>query len=416
MSANTGLLILSAPVFVSLELESRCPNCCPYCGSVFAAERARPPLSLDGWRRVLDKLQPSLHRLVLTGGEPTRHPEFEAILGLIDALNVPFAIFTNARWPHPNRLLSRLADSPCFEGFLVSLHGGTADVHEAFTHTPGSFTETVANIERTAKAGFRVTTSTVIMAFNHHRLADVANLAAGLGVERAIFNRYLGVERPGLTATPEQLRQAIQTVDQELALRLPIPVHIGNCVPQCFYRSSSEGWLLPGIAFCTVDPWGRVRPSNHASLICGDLLSQSLEEVWQSEVMWRWRRMIPAQCYECLLLEHCGGGSREVALFLDLPHDPLIGEPIREQEEPEPLAFYEGLRPMARFAIEPQSFGFALIRGNRVIPVAPSAKSVLDALDGTLTLREIRQQFREEALSLVGSLYRKGLIELEDSE
>lgn len=415
MPTNTDPLILSAPVFVSLELESRCNNHCPGCGNVFVAERWHPPLPLDGWRQVLDKLRPSLHRLVLTGGEPTLHPEFEAIVGLIDSLGVPYAIFTNAHWPHPDRLLGRLADSPGFEGFLISLHGGTAKVHEAFTHTNGSFAKTVANIERAVTAGFRVTTSIVIMAFNHHRLADVASLAARLGAERAIFNRYLGPEIPELTATPAQLREAIQTVDQELAAHFPIPVHIGNCVPQCFCRSSSEGWLLPGVAFCTVDPWGRVRPSNHAPLICGDLLSQSLEEVWQSQAMWQWRHMIPAQCYECVFLEHCGGGSREVVLFLGLPQDPLIGKPIWEQEEQEPLALYEGLRLLARFTIEPQPFGFALIRGNRVVPVALAAEPVLDVLDDGLTLREVRQRFGEAALNLVGSLYKKGLVELEGS-
>ena len=125
--------------------------------------------------------------------------------------------------------------------------------------------------------------------------------------------------------------------------------------------------------------------------------------------------MIPSQCFDCTKLERCGGGSREAALFLGLPHDPLIGDPIQEQEESEPLALYEDLRPLARFTIEPQPFGFALIRGNRVIPVALSAKSVLDALDGSLTLKEVRQEFGEAALSFVGSLLKKGLIELEDS-
>jgi len=36
-------------------------------------------------------------------------------------------------------------------------------------------------------------------------------------------------------------------------------------------------------------------------------------------------------------------------------------------------------------------------------------------LDGSLTLKEVQQQLGEAALSFVGSLLKKGLIELEDS-
>ena len=54
-------------------------------------------------------------------------------------------------------------------------------------------------------------------------------------------------------------------------------------------------------------PWCNVRPCNHAPLVCGNLLEQSIEEIWHGEAMNRWRGMIVEQCWLCL--ELCTGGK-----------------------------------------------------------------------------------------------------------
>jgi hypothetical protein len=55
---------------------------------------------------------------------------------------------------------------------------------------------------------------------------------------------------------------------------------------------------------------------------------------------------------------------------------------------------------------------YVLVRGNRVTPVGHRAKPILDALDGRSTLRQIEERFGQKALDFVGSLYRKGFVEL----
>lgn len=402
-------LILSSPIFYSLELTFVCNNACPGCGNVFDPHRSSPPLSAVQWRELLDHLQPHVHRLKLTGGEPTLHPEFESIVGALRELDVPFALFTNARWRDPVRLVTFLRVSPHCVGLLVSLHGATAASHDAFTGVLGSFDETCANVRRAVAAGLNVTTSTVITGYNWREIGDVARLSRELGANHAVFNRYLGKPLQQVEPDDAELRRAIEMV--ETLRRRGERVKFGNCIPQCFHPSSSTG-CLAGIAYCTVDPWGNVRPCNHAPLVCGNLLAQPIEEIWCSEAMSRWRDMIVEQCWRCLELPRCHGGCRAVAMLRD--RDPLMRDPVleKEAEASEELGLYEGARPMGRYALRTENFGYVLIRGNHIVPVSAAAKPVLDACDGGTTLLQLRERFGQEALDFVGSLVQKGLIEL----
>ena len=377
---NWFALPLSFPIFYSLELTPTCNNLCPGCGNVFAIDRTPQPLTSAEWQTVLAKLKPRAFRLKITGGEPTLHPEFEAIVESIRELDIPFALFTNARWPDPQRLLTFLKNVPQFGGLLISLHGATSYTHEAFTGVPGSFEETVTNIRRAAAASLSVTTSTVITKQNYTQVNQIAALNKELSANHAVFNRYLGQHLPDIGLAKEELKEAIQAIEQ---LRVAgYPVKFGNCIPQCFYPSSSTG-CLAGVAYWTVDPWGNVRPCNHAPLICGNLLDQSIEEIWNGEAMQHWRNTISEQCYSCIEFSKCHGGCRALAMLLGLEKDPLIGEPVptKPQEPPEELVLYEEARPLGRFVMRPEPFGYVLAQGNRVVPVNHKAKPAMDILD-----------------------------------
>ena len=116
------------------------------------------------------------------------------------------------------------------------------------------------------------------------------------------------------------------------------------------------------MAYCTVDPWGNVRPCNHAPLICGNLLERSIEEIWQGAAMNRWRGMIAEQCWHCQELPRCHGGCRAVAMLQGVEKDPLMRSPILEKD-PEPcqeLTLYEGARPVGRYVLRAEEFGYVL--------------------------------------------------------
>jgi radical SAM protein with 4Fe4S-binding SPASM domain len=405
------MLILSAPILYSLELTAACNNHCPGCCNVFTQEHALEPLSAAQWREILVGLRPHIHRLKLTGGEPTLHSEFETIVATLHELDTSFALFTNARWCDPVRLIAFLQTVPQCRGMLVSLHGSTPASHDAFTRTPGSFDETCANVLRAVAAGLNVTTSTVITCHNWHAVEDIIRLSRKLGANYAVFNRYLGKSLPQIEPGEDQLHQAIEAIGD--LRRQGNRVKFGNCIPQCFHPSSSTG-CVAGMAYCTVDPWGNVRPCNHAPLICGNLLEQPIEEIWRGEAMHRWRGMIAEPCLHCLELPRCHGGCRAVAMIKGVEKDPLMQAPIveKELELPEELTLYGGAHPVGRYALRVEDFGYVLMRGNHIVPVVAAAGPVLDACDGHTTLRQIQRRFGSDALSFVGSLYQRGMMEL----
>lgn len=411
------LHVLSAPALFSLELTPLCNSRCSGCFNVFAEDRhthsglsiQRPPLALEEWCVLLERLAPHAHRFKLTGGEPTLHPEFEAIVSHIQALGTSLTVFTNGRWPNPKGVVGALAGMPTLAGILVSLHGAHAASHEAFTGIPGSFDETIANVRLAIAAGISITLSTVLHRAVLDELAQIVALAQSLGADHVVFNRYLGPAVPELALTPVQLVEAVRTVD---AMRKQgQPVSFGVCIPQCFTPSSSTG-CLAGVVACTVDPWGNLRPCNHSPLIAGNLLNGTLEAAWRSPEMERFRQAIPAACYTCAAFSTCHGGCRALAMELGSPGDPLMGEPLREIDPPPSIRMGRDWRPLRHFEVRREPFGLVLIRGNALLAIRHEAAPILDHLDGTRTLGELERELSPAAISLIGELFRRNLIEM----
>lgn len=325
-TVNPAQLICSGRSVYFLEITAACNNACPGCGNVYAGDRSAPPLSAQRWRVVVDRLAPSAAEFRITGGEPTLHPQFEEIVGHINSSGLPFVLFTNGRWANPDRLLDFLAGMPNLAGLLVSLHGAGPAAHESFSGVAGSFAETVQNIRRATAAGLRVNTSTVLTRHNYAQIEDIVALGKRLGVERASFQRYIGATLPGLEAGRDELQMAVGAIE-ELVNRNGNGVRFGTPIPHCFVPNCSKG-CLAGVAQATVDPWGNLRPCSHISLVCGNLLRQSLDEIWSSGQMQLFRKAIPEPCSTCADFEVCRGGCRAAIMEFGLSSDPLMAQPI----------------------------------------------------------------------------------------
>lgn len=404
------LRVLSSPLLFSLELTPACNSRCAGCYNVFAAERdaTPPPLAANQWGQVLTQLAPHAHRFKLTGGEPTLHPAFDAIVQHVRRLGTAFTVFTNGRWPDPAGVLDTLADAPNLEGLLVSLHGANAASHEAFSGVSGSFQETVGNAERAVAAEIPITLSTVLHRENRYELEEIVALGRTLDVDHVTFNRYLGPSIPGLTLTPDQLQEAVRIVDR---LREEgHPVSFGTGIPQCFTRSSSSG-CHAGVAFSAVDPWGNLRPCNHSSLIAGNLLTGTLEEAWHAPEMKRFRNAIPDACHNCAAFPTCHGGCRVMAMASDTGRDPLMTHRLPEFELPT-LQMGRNWRPLRRFDVRREPFGLVLIHGNALLPVSPEAAPLLAYLDGSHTLGELEAIVGRDGISFIAELFRRNLVEM----
>jgi len=407
--------VLSLPVAYYLELTPACHNRCPGCGNVYADARDRNLASgLDGkaWRDLILRLASHAHQLKLTGGEPTLHPAFAEIVRAVEDCGIPFTLFTNGRWSQPDSLIRLLQNTVACEGLLVSLHGPDAAAHEAFSGAPGSFDETVANVRRAADAGLDAAISIVINRHNWNRIAETLDLALSLGARHLVCNRYITAARaPADDIAPgeAQLRAAIAAVESLRAAGRPI--RFGNCIPQCFEASSSRG-CTAGSTFATIDPWGHMRPCNHAPLVAGDLLTQSVEEVWQGEVMAHWRSLVPAACATCPAFAACHGGCRAQAMLAGRAQDPLVRvQPVARPSAPRlKLPLYAGLRPMGQFTHRSADGGDVLVFKGQVASTPAGCEQLAPKLDGSLTLGQIERQYGNAAVDWIGALYQEHMV------
>ncbi len=314
---------LPEPKICYLELTTRCNQNCVGCS--FSADnssaKANRTLNLTEWANILKIIAPGIQRIQLTGGEPTLYPHFYELIPLIEQIMVPYVIFTNGCWNEPARLLALLKTCKNFRGFLISLHGATCQTHEKFTKINGSFERTVQNIKLAAKTGISVFTSSVIFQDNASEVTEIQKLAQNLGAQYSIFNRYIGHAPAEILVDPLKLKQVIQRLERQI--QEGAPVRFGNCIPQCFTPSSSSG-CLAGTAFMSIDAYGNLKPCNHSNLKCGNLLKQSLSEIWNSPMMNLWRQALPSKCVACAEFANCHGGCRAEAFRVGTYEDPLI--------------------------------------------------------------------------------------------
>ncbi len=447
-SESLNLPPLTCPAIYSLELTPVCNNRCSGCGNVFADDRSqkapagRPnsaeygkfvaagsppracykmpelspgrPMPLEHWENILDIIAPHAQSLKLTGGEPTLHPQFELIIQAIRQRDLNFSLFSNGCWRYPKRIIALLKDTAQNAGLLISLHGADAKAHEAFSGVKGSFAKTIKNIRRATQAGLTVHTNAVLTRYNHHQVEALVKLSQSLGAECVVFNRYIGQPIAAFDLPLPDFRQAIREVDR--IGRENGQAKFGTCIPLCLVESSSSG-CLAGTAYCAIDPWGYVRPCNHAPQIAGNLLAESLENIWRSAAMESWRSLIPGQCETCSAFSTCHGGCRADATLKKLERDPLMSMPLptgvpASPEAKEDMFLYELALPRLEYTFQQEIFGPILIKGSDIIPISDKTQPILAAIDQSPTLRQLQTTFGYEAIDFMGRLYDRGAVSL----
>lgn len=327
LPGHMGAQPLALPIIYALELTHACNNQCVGCSNTFVSVSLQgegdvsAPLSARQWDHILSTIAPFAQQLKITGGEPTCHPEFGDILHAVRRYGLPFTLFTNGCWHQPESTLALLCDMPLCAGLLISLHGADAATHDAFTRVPGSFDQAVETIRRATHAGLTVHTNTILRGDTCQHVAEIVHLSQALGVARAVFNRYIGLPAPHLDLSPADLHNALNEIGR--LQQAGASVAVGTCVPHCFSEQAPDG-CAAGIAACTIDPWGYVRPCNHAPQIVGNILVEPLDTIWHSVAMESWRTLVPAVCRTCAAFEQCHGGCRADAVLRGKACDTLL--------------------------------------------------------------------------------------------
>lgn len=123
-----------------------------------------------------------LKRVVLSGGEPTVHPDFVKIVATARELGYEHiqTITNGRRLCYPGFLSSAVAAG--LDEVTFSLHGNTPALHDRLTQVPGSFVQAVAALRAALKTGLIVSVDVVINRLNLPVLREHLDFCVGLGV------------------------------------------------------------------------------------------------------------------------------------------------------------------------------------------------------------------------------------------
>jgi MoaA/NifB/PqqE/SkfB family radical SAM enzyme len=128
-----------------MNITYKCANRCVFCAT---GDRISAALGWDKIEAILRQHRDEgTDQLDIDGGEPTLHPRLTDAIRLARDLGYrSINVTSNGRTLHDPAVAQDLLDSGITH-LLISLHGATAEVHDAATDAPGSFVQTIAGID-----------------------------------------------------------------------------------------------------------------------------------------------------------------------------------------------------------------------------------------------------------------------------
>ncbi len=364
-------------------------------------------LSAGEWVQIIEKLGGFVNEFRVAGHEPVEHPEIFEILHALDRTQKFFHLYTRGQWSDASDFLGNLRRLAHFGSFVFEFPGHTAELCQA--QGCDGHARRVAALQKALASAFEVNTRTWITRQNCEQVMEIAEEAFRLGARYAVFNRYLGPPDSDLSPDESQLLRALEQIHD--MRQFGYNVALGNCVPNCFHLSDSYG-CMGGILSGAVDARGNLLPCSCSTRPAASLLESGVTEAWRSERMRQWREILPPNCQDCSRLSYCPGGCRAAVEHLGGAQDPLIRAAVPPDEPTlHEVTLEEELCPVPRYAVREEDFGWALVRGNQVIPVSHKAGGILETFDGRTDLGEIESRFGPAALSFIYSLYVRSFVE-----
>jgi len=352
-----------APQRVYWELTRACDLACRHCRAEAIPQRDPGELTTAEGRRLLEALREFGDpgpRVVLTGGDPLKRPDFWELLehGVGLGLGVSVAPSgTPALTPDAVRQLKR--DGA--EAMSLSFDGSDPGRHDGFRGVPGCFARTVEAAEAAVDAGIALQVNTLVSAETAADLPAIADLVGRLGAGRwsLFFLVQVGRGRVLTQLTPaacerllawawERSRSAtfaITTTEAPHYRRVALEGMRASGASRDEVRRSPirRGFgIRDGNGIMFVSHVGDVTPSGFLPLVAGNVRTASPMAIYRDSPLFRQLRepaRFGGRCGRCEFREICGGSrARAYAATGDpLGEDPLCPyEPGPRDKEDEP--------------------------------------------------------------------------------
>ena len=126
--------------------------------------------------------------LEIIGGEATIRPDFTALVRAAKKIGIAEVVCaTNGRM-FSDMTAARNIIKAGIDEIIFSIHGASAEAHDALTASPGSFDQLMKGISNLKKIGFRrISGNTTVVKENMRGLPDLAGLYVKLGVKNVEY-------------------------------------------------------------------------------------------------------------------------------------------------------------------------------------------------------------------------------------
>lgn len=313
---------LDTPLDINFIITQKCNRSCIYC----YAEKEQAPkfdlLSLSRIKEIIDEAQSiGVYDITFSGGEPFLRKDFIEILDYTIKSGIhPFVSTKQYLSLDKCKRLKEIG----LETIQVSIDSDQEEVANFLVGSPIFFRQIIKTIKNLKEAGLTVKTKAVVTPFNIFSIINLITLVAKLGVDRMQITQYgksafrhrenLFLEEPEV----RWLKNEIELFKKNNA-SIYVYDNLSSYKPITNIEEKQKRWddravCSVGKVALTILPDGRILACEQLptseEFIVGDLKTQSIMEVWNSERLWNIvvppRELFEGElCYNCNLFFEC---------------------------------------------------------------------------------------------------------------
>ncbi len=307
----------STPIRISMNLTGNCNIRCTYCHLSFAKYYTKKEMDLDKFRKLEPFLKQAKHLVYFSSTEPLFAKNFKEIFTYTDEFTAEKYFSTNAILL--NETTSQMIVDSKLDFLTISVAGITNETFEKY-HKVKKLQTVINNIkklneikEKNNTIFPRLRLVFVLTYENKNELNDAIRLAKELKFSEGVKITYLKAYSDDLIdITPfnhrEEINEFVRSA-QDLANELDIKVEFdGDNFDDLDFKeeTSFHKPCYEPFERLHVEADGKVRPcvSFSCDEFAGDISTQSVEEIWNSEVYKKFRSRVntdnpPDSCKRC---------------------------------------------------------------------------------------------------------------------
>lgn len=333
------------PFIVFWEITRACHLSCLHCRAKAQTKRHPEELTTEEGFKLSDEiaaLQKPL--LVITGGDPMMRPDLFELIKYSSGLGLRVSLAPSATHLVTPERMEKVKEAGIIR-VSFSLDGSSAETHDSFRQTPGSFERTVSAIGHARQAGLSLQINTTISRYNFHEIEAIADKVGQMGalMWSVFFLVPTGRGKNEDMVSPQQHEEAFGRL-YKLSQTMPFDIkttaaehyrrfilqnkkieegeqhsqmlakaHITLAGPGFSFQDGigrpSKG-VNEGYGCCFISHVGNVCPSGFLPLSGGNIRQSSLMEIYRSSTLFtdlRDKSRLKGKCGVCDYKSICGG-------------------------------------------------------------------------------------------------------------